>query len=64
MQSIRLRALTMAGLASLAMALTACDREGPAERAGERIDNAAERAGNQVERAGDRLQEQARDAKN
>lgn len=31
----------------------ACEREGPMERAGERIDKAAERAGDKIERATD-----------
>jgi hypothetical protein len=31
--------------------LTACDREGPMERAGEKIDKTAEKAGDKVERA-------------
>jgi hypothetical protein len=43
--------------ASLALGLSACEREGPAERAGERVDRAADRAGDSVERAGDRARE-------
>jgi hypothetical protein len=31
--------------------LTACDKEGPMERAGEKIDKSAEKAGDKVERA-------------
>ena len=33
--------------------LTACDREGPMERAGEKIDETAEKAGDKVEKATD-----------
>jgi hypothetical protein len=33
--------------------LLACEREGPLERAGERVDRAAERAGDKAERAVD-----------
>ena len=42
------------------LGLAACeDNEGPAERAGESIDNATDRAGEAVEDAGDRMQEEA-----
>lgn len=34
--------------------LTACDREGPMERAGEKVDKSVERAGDKVERATDK----------
>ena len=33
--------------------LVACDREGPMERAGEKIDETAEKAGDKVEKATD-----------
>jgi hypothetical protein len=36
----------------LALGLSACEREGPAERAGEQIDEAAERAGEALEPEG------------
>lgn len=39
-------------------AFTGCEREGPAERAGEKIDEAGEKAGEALEEAG----EKARDA--
>ncbi|MDL5045280.1 hypothetical protein QQ054_04400 [Oscillatoria amoena NRMC-F 0135] len=45
------------------MAVVGCDDDGPAERTGERLDNAAERAGEKVEDAGERIQEGARDTK-
>ncbi len=67
-------------IASLAVGLfvigiSACDRDGPAERAGAKIDNAGEKAGNKMENAadkmgnkmenaGDKIQDKARDAKN
>ena len=35
-------------------ALSACEREGPMERAGEKIDESVERAGDKVERATDK----------
>jgi predicted small lipoprotein YifL len=34
--------------------LTACDRKGPMERAGEKVDRSVERAGDKVERATDK----------
>jgi hypothetical protein len=34
--------------------LSACEKEGPMERAGERVDRAVERAGDKAERATDR----------
>lgn len=37
--------------------LTACEREGPAERAGEQVDEAVEEAGEEIEQAGDRARE-------
>jgi hypothetical protein len=37
----------------LAGALAACDREGPMERAGERVDRATERAADRAEKAVD-----------
>lgn len=39
---------------SLLLALAACDREGPLERAGEAVDRTVERAGDKVEDATDR----------
>lgn len=48
------------GLGTLGLA--ACDdNEGPAERAGESIDNATERAGEALENTGERIEEEAED---
>jgi hyperosmotically inducible protein len=41
--------------------LAACDK-GPAERAGEKIDNAAEKVGDKVEDVGDKVKDAAKDA--
>lgn len=57
-----LRNLCLALLLGLAtVGLAACEDEpdGPAERAGEAVDNAAERAGEAVENAGERIQRNA-----
>lgn len=43
--------------------LTACDNDGPAEQAGEKIDNAVEHAGDKMEQAGDKIEDKADDAK-
>ena len=40
------------------LSITACDtNEGPAERAGEKIDNAVENTGEAIEEAGDKIRE-------
>lgn len=46
------QSLATAALLSL-LALSACEQKGPAERAGERIDNAVENAGDKIEDATD-----------
>ena len=43
----------LAGILML-VGLSACDREGPMERAGEKVDRSVERAGDKVERATDK----------
>lgn len=48
-------AVTSAAIAMLA--LSGCEREGPMERAGERVDRGVEKAGDSLERAGDRAQD-------
>jgi hypothetical protein len=51
-------------MSTFVFALSGCEKPaGPAERAGEKIDNAAEKAGQQVEKAGDKIQDAAKDAK-
>jgi hypothetical protein len=40
-----------------ALTLSACEREGPAERAGEAVDDAVEEAGDALEEAGDAVEE-------
>lgn len=45
----------------LATALSACQKqEGPAERAGEKIDKAMENAGEHIEEAGENIQDAAK----
>ncbi|MCW8902623.1 MULTISPECIES: hypothetical protein [Sedimenticola] len=46
---------------ALLVALTGCDQnDGPAEQAGEKIDNAAEQAGEQMEKAGEAIKDAAK----
>jgi hypothetical protein len=54
--------LTALSIALLTFALNGCEREGPAERAGEKIDSAVEKMGEKVEKAGEKVQETAKDA--
>lgn len=44
---------------ALLVALPGCEKQGPAERAGESIDNAATKAGDQIEKAGDAIKDTA-----
>jgi hypothetical protein len=37
--------------------LAACDRDGPAERAGEKMDNAAKNVGEKMENAGEKIKD-------
>lgn len=48
--------MTLTGAMLLTAAIAACDRDGPAERAGEKIDNAVENTGEAVENTGDNIQ--------
>lgn len=55
---------TWAALAGiLVLGLAACDNQGPAEQAGEKIDNAAENVKEAGESAADTVSDAARDAK-
>ncbi|MFN2338817.1 MAG: hypothetical protein ABR544_07580 [Gammaproteobacteria bacterium] len=44
---------------ALFIALPGCERQGPAERAGENIDNAMEETGDKIEEAGDAIKDSA-----
>lgn len=55
MKRIRIVGLLIA-IAACA-AIGGCKEEGPAERAGKKIDEAAEKAGNAVEDAGDKVKD-------
>lgn len=44
---------TLAAAAAMTFMLSACDNDGPAEEAGEHIDQAVEQAGDKIENATD-----------
>ena len=44
----------------LAATLTACQKQGPAEQAGEKVDEAVDKAGQQIEKAGEKIQDTAK----
>ncbi len=44
----------------LIVALSGCTKEGPAEKAGKKIDKAMEKAGEQIEKAGKEVQDAAK----
>ena len=66
------RAVSIAALAAaLSLSLTACEKKGPLEKAGEEVDEAArtiknggkETAADKLDDAGDKVQDAAKDAK-
>ena len=49
---------------TLLVTLSACEQKGPAEKAGEKLDNAVEKAGEQMEKAGDSIREATKPGNN
>lgn len=47
-------------MGALLVALSACQKEGPAEQAGKEVDQATEKVGEQIEKVGDDIQDAAR----
>nr|WP_298415009.1 hypothetical protein [uncultured Halomonas sp.] len=65
MQNGLLRKLGLAILIALMLGgVAACEDQGPAEEAGENIDDAVDDAGDSVEEMGDDIQDSAEDAQN
>jgi hyperosmotically inducible protein len=56
MTLIRKVLLLVCGL-MLVFSLASCEKKGPAEKTGEKIDKAVEKAGEKVEKAGDKIKE-------
>ena len=46
-------------MSALLVALSGCEQKGPAEQAGEKMDNATEQAGEKMEKAGEAVQDAA-----
>ncbi|HWS02438.1 MAG TPA: hypothetical protein VN448_03475 [Gammaproteobacteria bacterium] len=46
-------------ISALLVALSGCEQKGPAEQAGEKMDNATEQAGEKMEKAGEAVQDAA-----
>jgi predicted small lipoprotein YifL len=70
---VKNRAITLAALAAvLSLGLTACEKKGPVEQAGEEVDEAVntlknggkETTGDKLDDAGDKAADAAREAKN
>lgn len=53
------RRLSLATALLAGVFLVACEREGPAERAGKQIDESLEQAGKKVEQAGEAIRDKA-----
>jgi hypothetical protein len=54
------RVLLALAIAALAATLSACEHEGPAEKAGKKIDHAAEKSADAVKDAGDKVKDAAK----
>ena len=52
-----LKKLIFLGFVIVALGMSACEKEGPAEKTGEKIDEAVEEAGDKLEKAGDKIEE-------
>jgi len=48
--------MVMCALSTM-LVFSACEKEGPAEKAGKKIDKAVEKAGDTLEKAGDKVEE-------
>lgn len=57
------RILVAATAVLLALSLSACEKEGPAEKAGKSVDQAADQAQQNMENAGESLQQGAKETK-
>lgn len=47
-------------MSALLLALSGCQKEGPAEHAGKAVDQTVDKAGQQIEKAGDSIQDAAK----
>ena len=58
-QSVSIALITVA----LMFGLSGCTKEGPAEKAGKKIDKAVEKTGQEIDKAGDKVQDAVKDIK-
>lgn len=49
---------------TMLVTLSACEQQGPAEKVGEKLDNAVEKAGEQMEKAGDSIRDATKPGNN
>lgn len=63
MHSMKKTFVSLFAVAFLTAGLAACEKKGPAETAGEKIDQATENAGKKMEEVGNNIQKSAEDAK-
>jgi hypothetical protein len=55
--------ITALMMIALMVGISGCTKEGPAEKAGKKIDKAIEKGGEQIEKAGDKVQDAVKDTK-
>ena len=58
----KLTIATLTVLTLMVVGLAACEKKGPAEKAGEKIDNAAEKAGEKIDNAANKAGEKLNEA--
>jgi len=51
---------TAVAMSALLIALSGCQKEGPAERAGKEVDTATEKVGQQIQKAGQNIEDTAK----
>lgn len=59
MNNFAKKSASAVAVVAMVLAVAACEKEGPAERAGKSVDNAVENAGQKIENAGEKVQDAA-----
>ena len=59
MNTFAKKSASLAAALAMMLAVAACEKEGPAERAGKSVDNAVENTGEKIEPAGEKVQDAA-----
>ncbi|APV48939.1 hypothetical protein BWI17_04120 [Betaproteobacteria bacterium GR16-43] len=52
-----MKPFAVVAIIAFAATLAACQKEGPMEKAGKKVDNAVEKAGEKIEKAGDKIKD-------